>query len=192
MNHKQKLAYMALGALILALGITIGQVITPTIEAQNNGVFDDITCRSLRVVDEKGEATIYLGNFVYEEWVPDGDFFTKEKVPNGHGIVIMDASTGDRAISLSSYSHEAFPETAITVWDRAGASAADNSKHKKAFEVNISGLSNVLKVYDKDLLFPKEPKDTGIGFYAFYDNLGAELTRFVPYAETISTRKEKR
>ena len=152
MNHKQKLAYMALGALILALGITIGQVITPTIEAQNNGVFDDITCRSLRVVDEKG----------------------------------------DRAISLSSYSHEAFPETAITVWDRAGASAADNSKHKKAFEVNISGLSNVLKVYDKDLLFPKEPKDTGIGFYTFYDNLGAELTRFVPYAETISTRKEKR
>ncbi len=33
MNHKQKLGYMALGALILAIGITIGQFITPNIEA---------------------------------------------------------------------------------------------------------------------------------------------------------------
>ena len=29
MNHKQKLGYMALGAGIMALGIIIGQVITP-------------------------------------------------------------------------------------------------------------------------------------------------------------------
>ena len=30
MNHRQKLGYMVLGALILAIGITIGQFITPT------------------------------------------------------------------------------------------------------------------------------------------------------------------
>ena len=54
MNHKQKLGYMALGAGILALGIIIGQWGTPDIEAQSNGVFDEITCRSLKVVDETG------------------------------------------------------------------------------------------------------------------------------------------
>lgn len=60
MNHKQKLGYMALGAGILALGIIIGQIITPDIKAQNNGVFDKITCRELEVVDEKGETGIGL------------------------------------------------------------------------------------------------------------------------------------
>ena len=29
MNHKQKLGYMAIGAGILAIGIIIGQIITP-------------------------------------------------------------------------------------------------------------------------------------------------------------------
>ena len=37
MNHKQKLGYMAIGAGIMAVGIAIGQFITPEIEAQNNG-----------------------------------------------------------------------------------------------------------------------------------------------------------
>ena len=44
-NHKPKLGYMALGAGILALGIIIGQWGTPDIEAQSNGVFDEITSR---------------------------------------------------------------------------------------------------------------------------------------------------
>ena len=54
MNYKQKLGYMALGAVILAVGITIGQFVTPNIEAQSNGVFDTITCRELRFVGENG------------------------------------------------------------------------------------------------------------------------------------------
>lgn len=62
MNHKQKLGYMALGALILAIGITIGQFITPNIEAQQNGFFDQITCRQLTIVDENGKKVIGLGS----------------------------------------------------------------------------------------------------------------------------------
>ena len=60
MNHKQKFGYMALGAGILALGIIIGQVITPDIEAQNNGVFDKITCREIEVIDKDGNEAIRL------------------------------------------------------------------------------------------------------------------------------------
>ena len=60
MSLKQKLGYMALGALILALGIIIGQVIAPDIEAQSNGVFDEITSRSLRIVDKDGKAKVIL------------------------------------------------------------------------------------------------------------------------------------
>ena len=60
MNHKQKFGYMALGAGILALGITIGQFITPDIEAQNNGVFDEITCQSLKMLDKAGKVKVVL------------------------------------------------------------------------------------------------------------------------------------
>ena len=60
MNHKQKLGYMALGAGILAIGIIIGQVVTPDIEAQSNGVFDKIQCREIEVIDKDGKTAIRL------------------------------------------------------------------------------------------------------------------------------------
>ena len=61
MNHKQKLGYMALGAGILAIGIIIGQWGTPDIEAQNKGVFDEIQCKNLIIVDDAGKQAIELG-----------------------------------------------------------------------------------------------------------------------------------
>ena len=60
MNHRQKLGYMVLGAAILAVGITIGQFITPQLEAQQNGYFHKITCRELEVVGKDGKEAIVL------------------------------------------------------------------------------------------------------------------------------------
>ena len=60
MNRKQKLGYILIGAGIMALGITIGQSVTPNIEAQSNGVFDEITCRRLKIVDKLGRDAIIL------------------------------------------------------------------------------------------------------------------------------------
>ena len=80
MNHKQKLGYMALGAAIMAIGIIIGQWGTPDIEAQNNGVFDKITCREIEVVDKDGETAIRL-------------YTTKHG-----GDIRMDSKDGKRAI----------------------------------------------------------------------------------------------
>ena len=179
---------MMLGAVIMLIGLAVGAIVSPPLGAQRNGVFDEITCRSLNVVDEKGAATIYFGNIVSEDLFLGGDHLAVKDVSVGHGVVVMDASTGDQAIIVGSYSHKGFPESAITVWDRGGTAAADNSKWKKAFEV-YSGLNNVLKVYDKDPYFPKKTLDTGIGFYTGYDNQ-AELTRFLPHAEILSTRKD--
>ena len=60
MNHKQRLGYTVFGAVIMLVGITIGQFITLNIEAQHNGVFDEITCRRLKVVDKAGKKAINL------------------------------------------------------------------------------------------------------------------------------------
>ena len=51
---------MALGAGILAIGIIIGQVVTPNIEAQSSGVFGEVVCTGLTVVNHAGEPMIEL------------------------------------------------------------------------------------------------------------------------------------
>ena len=85
MNHKQKLGYMALGAGILAVGIIIGQVITPGIEAQSNGVFGEIQCTKLTVVDNMGKPAVRLGS--YENW--------------GNGVIVYNKQ-GKGAVRLRS------------------------------------------------------------------------------------------
>ena len=49
---------MALGVGILAIGIIIGQVVTPNIEAQSSGVFGEVVCTGLTVVNHAGEPMI--------------------------------------------------------------------------------------------------------------------------------------
>lgn len=85
MKQKQKLGYMALGAGILALGITIGQVITPGIEAQNNGVFDEIQCSKLTVVNKNGNEGVILVS-----------------LEEGSGVIVLD-ERGKTAIELSAF-----------------------------------------------------------------------------------------
>ena len=80
MNHKQKFGYMALGAGILAVGIIIGQFVTPNIEAQSNDVFNKITCREIEVIDKDGETATLVG---------DGDVMLSKK---GGGIASMSAT----------------------------------------------------------------------------------------------------
>ena len=84
MNHKQKLGYTLLGAGIMLAGITIGQFITPQLQAQNNGVFDKITCRELEVVDQDGKKAIGLQS--------------NEKV----NTVVVYGSGGNKAVELGS------------------------------------------------------------------------------------------
>ena len=65
MNHKEKLGYIGLGAVIMLIGRSVGSNLITPLVAQRNGVFDTITCREIKVVDKTGEAKIYLT--VFEE-----------------------------------------------------------------------------------------------------------------------------
>ncbi len=111
MKNLQKFLYMALGAGIMALGIIIGQVITPGIEAQSNGVFDEITCRSLKVVDKTGKRIAFLGR---------GVSLTLQQVGQdieGNVFEIF-GEEGKPAITLS-----AGPMKEVLIYDNAGNSA---------------------------------------------------------------------
>lgn len=119
MNNKQKLGYMALGATILAVGMAIGQWVTPNIEAQHNGVFDKITCRELQVVDASGKEAVVL---VAQE--------------NESGLFVYD-KVGNKAISL------------IASEDENSVSVLDEEGNKAIQLATGLGLSNSVSVYDK-------------------------------------------
>ena len=181
MNYKQKLGYMALGAGILAIGIIIGQVITPDIEAQSNGVFDNITCRNLTVVDEKGTRRIALSGhgylYMYDETGKGGLIIETSKYwstfrmlsPQSNGSIYLRASDhttgidvgGDAGAILLRSTAQLDP---FGVFGLKEGIAGSNSVHiidkhgKRAFQFNAHPNRNELVVHDKS-------SGAGIGFY---------------------------
>jgi hypothetical protein len=119
MNHKQKLGYTLLGAGIMAVGITIGQFITPNIEAQSEGVFEKITCRELYVVDEKGETEIGLGDNTVVIRDKQGRLAVFLASTEGVNVVIVSNNQGQNAVRLSSDDER----NQVSVSDNQGKSA---------------------------------------------------------------------
>ena len=60
MNHKQKLGYTVLGAVIMLVGLAVGAIVSPPLIAQRNGVFDEIQCSKLTVINKAGKRAVVL------------------------------------------------------------------------------------------------------------------------------------
>ena len=134
MNHKQKLGYTLLGAGIMALGIIVGEFVTPNIEAQSNGVFEKITCRELYVVDAKGETEIGLGgNSVVIHDKQGRLAVVLSSMEVGNGITVFD-NQGKIAGSLVSSKEENF----VSVSDKQGQKAVGLSSRKEFNAVIVS------------------------------------------------------
>ena len=97
----EKLQYMVIGAVLMAVGIGIGSIFTPPLNAQRiNNVFDNITCRSITVVDENGKKAIVLGS-----------------KPDINGLTIFDHK-GNASIAMSTGINP--DEKAISIFDSEG------------------------------------------------------------------------
>ena len=62
MKRKICVRSMGLGAVIMLIGLAVGTIVSPPLGAQRNGVFDEITCRSLKVVDKEGKPAVMLAS----------------------------------------------------------------------------------------------------------------------------------
>ena len=76
---------MFLGAVIMLIGLAVGTIVSPPLGAQRNGVFDEILCKRLTVVDEDGNKAIILGSI------------------EGLNVVIVLDKQGEKAITLESF-----------------------------------------------------------------------------------------
>ena len=113
MNSKQKFGYTILGAVIMAVGIGIGVIVSPTLIAQNNGVFDEIVCTGLTVIDDAGEKVIAVGGSedynimtIYDKQGVQGVKF----MSGDGGNQIMTMNKNNRNIGILLGSHDEAPK----------------------------------------------------------------------------------
>ena len=158
MNHKQKLGYTVLGAGIMLVGITIGQFVTPNIEAQRNNVFDKIICRELEVVDAKGNKAIVLTSEEfrgegfdgeeYEIWENKMVFYKRQGkqavklvVDKWSSEVLLNDREGNRGVWLHSGRNFAADTNKVVVYepDKAGA----NEYEHQGASLQSTGESDV-------------------------------------------------
>ena len=149
MNQKQKVGYMVIGAVILVLGIIIGQFITPGTSGQSNSVFDTITCRKIRLVNEHGKPTIYLdtyeggasmismmnsrGNEAIRLYAAEGA---------GNSVTVYDKQTW-KAVSLDA---DEILGNSVTVYSDRALPAISLDSTYESFDDNVK--SNHVKVFD--------------------------------------------
>ena len=186
MNTQQKLRYTALGAVIMLVGMCVGSIVSPSLIAQHNDVFDTITCQGIRVVNKAGKGKILLG--VFEDGAgisildKDGNSgISLETQKSGNGVWVKRA--GNMGVGL--IASEA--ETRLRIYDKAEKHAIglgtdeyanylfiEDSAGKRSFEVEASVHRNRLGVFDKS-------SGEGIGFYADADE--AKRIRWDPPKE---------
>ena len=125
MNHKQKLGYTGLGALIMLVGIGVGSIVSPPLSAQRNGMFSEIQCTGLTVVDRYGRPAIYL-----------------DSREDRNGITLINKA-GNLAVSLSANrAYGKYPAShGVTVYDQAG---------KNGVVLTSTPASNTVHVYRED------------------------------------------
>ena len=140
MNHKQKLGYTALGAGILAVGIIIGQIITPDIEAQSSGVFDKITCREIEVVDKNGKKAIGLEvselgstvSWVFFDQIICHSLSVRNPIEDGYPQINLDSAPG---------------RSQLTIVDERGRTAIKLSSGENFRVGDREGIHNRVAVY---------------------------------------------
>ena len=60
MKRKVCVRSMVLGAVIMLVGLAVGAIVSPPLIAQRNGVFGDIECTGLTVVNKSGKLAVAL------------------------------------------------------------------------------------------------------------------------------------
>ena len=195
MNQKQKLGYMVLGAWIMAVGIIIGQVITPNIEAQSKGVFDKITCRGIEVVDENGKRRAFLGRRVtllspghelvgnaFQLFDKDGEKVIELSTDALMNQIVLYDKKGSQAVRLLEVGgrytaiqvgQSGKPGFSVDLYDDLHSIAVYDPSETREFEVEGRKFVSEQRAFEVSVtnnrnelqLWGKSPYKKGIGFY---------------------------
>ena len=137
----EKLQYMVIGAVLMAVGIGIGSIFTPPLVAQRNNVFDEIICHELIVVGPNGDDVVTLGSSGNGGAMSVFDYTGKSimKINStmiGNAMVIYD-SVGRESISLFGTMNE------------RGVFLSDTSG-KEVVKIGVAPGTNSVEIYGSD------------------------------------------
>ena len=142
MNHKQKLGYTVLVAVIMLVGLGLGAIVSPPLIAQRDGADDEIVCRKIVVVDENGTPGIILA----ADEKANGVLLANKLGKNA--ILLYSGEDGTSAINVFNEKEEnviglmSFPKS-ITVIN------VNNESGKDAISLSSSPIGNQVVVSDK-------------------------------------------
>ena len=99
---------MVLGAVIMLVGLAVGAIVSPPLIAQHNGVFGEIQCTSLTVVDNMGKTAVELysseglanGIVIYNK---QGNSAVVLRSTEDSNVVALAGKQGNSAIGLLSH-----------------------------------------------------------------------------------------
>ena len=146
---------MALGAGILALGIIIGQFVTPDIKAQSTDLpmdFDDIelppsnrrfnkiTCRELEVVDKDGKKAIVLNSYKGNN--------TVMVLGKTGGLVALDTSDERNSVLIYGKEDQHLPAVQLYHHKEGNGIVIQNKHGKKAILLESDDDGNDVRLYD--------------------------------------------
>ena len=160
MNYKQKLLYTLLGAVIMLVGIGVGSIVSPPLVAEKNGVFDEIVCTKLTVVDKAGKEGIVL----------------RLISPMLNSITIFDPETGKKAVDLSA----SLTDNNVMVFHREGKRAAalraiGSGESPNARILYAEEMGNGVSVYDREgNLAARLGSDEASNSLDVYDKVGKQ------------------
>ena len=92
MKHKVNARDMALGAGIMLIGLAVGVIGTTPLIAQREGVFGEIQCSRLVVVDETGKPAITLATDAKESGLPEKQ-----------NVMIVYNKSGEKAVVIGTH-----------------------------------------------------------------------------------------
>ena len=141
MNHRQKLGYTALGAIIMLIGMTIDNLIAPPVTAQHNGTFDEIQCSKLTVVNANGRPAIILSS----NPTSGSEISLYDQV--GRRRVIVRADTDG---TFMKFNHPSAPSLTLTVLDEGAGFIIQTALGKELIHLSASDSARLLNINNPD------------------------------------------
>ena len=104
MNMRQKVGYTLLGAVIMFIGCTAGQIVSTPVTAQQE-VFGNIVCTGLTVVDEQGKLVAIIDSDSFSRAIrlfdKEGEWAVRLVNHDNLGNWATVFDNGTRAVSIS-------------------------------------------------------------------------------------------
>lgn len=132
---------MVLGAVIMLIGLAVGAIVSPPLIAQHNGVFGEIQCTKLTVVDNMGKTAVELDS--HEE---AGNSVTVNNKQGNSAVILRSSELGNIVFLANKQGNSAIVLLSHEDW--GNLASIYNNQGKTAVELGRSEYGGRVDVFN--------------------------------------------